>query len=40
VTLDKPVPVLIPYGAAIVIENGEVCFFDDGYEQDAPLSDP
>lgn len=35
--LDKPIPVLIVYGTAVVMENGEVRFFDDIYGQDAAL---
>ena len=37
VNLEKPIPVLILYGTAIVTENGEVRFFDDIYEYDAEL---
>ena len=29
VNLNKPIPVLIVYGTAVVRESGEVCFFDD-----------
>ncbi len=37
VNLDKPIPVLILYGTAIVREDGEACFFDDIYGHDAAL---
>jgi murein L,D-transpeptidase YcbB/YkuD len=37
VTLDKPIPVLIVYATAVVLENGEVRFFDDIYKQDTAL---
>ena len=37
VSLAKPVPVLIVYATAIVLENGEVHFFDDVYGHDAVL---
>jgi murein L,D-transpeptidase YcbB/YkuD len=37
VNLDKPVPVLIVYATAVVLENGEVHFFDDIYGHDAAL---
>lgn len=37
VNLDKPIPVLILYGTAIVTEDGETCFFDDIYGHDAAL---
>jgi L,D-transpeptidase YcbB len=37
VNLDRPIPVLIFYGTAVVGENGEVCFFDDIYGHDASL---
>jgi len=37
VSLAKPVPVLIVYATAIVLENGEVHFFDDVYGYDAVL---
>ena len=37
VTLPKPVPVLIVYGTAVVMEDGEVQFFHDIYGQDAAL---
>jgi len=37
VTLDKPIPVLIVYGTAVVMEDGEVRFFDDIYGHDAAL---
>lgn len=38
VKLDKPVPVLIVYGTAVVMEDGEVRFFDDIYGQDVALA--
>ena len=37
VNLDRPIPVLIVYATAIVLEGGEVRFFDDIYGQDAQL---
>lgn len=37
VSLRKPIPVLIVYGTAVVMENGEVHFLDDIYGQDAVL---
>jgi murein L,D-transpeptidase YcbB/YkuD len=37
VSLAKPVPVLIVYATAIVLENGDVHFFDDVYGHDAVL---
>jgi L,D-transpeptidase YcbB len=37
VNLKNPIPVLILYGTAIVLENGEVQFFDDIYGYDADL---
>jgi len=37
VDLERPVPVLIVYGTALVMENGEVHFFRDIYGQDALL---
>ena len=37
VSLDKPIPVVIVYGTAVVMEDGEVRFFDDIYGQDAAL---
>jgi murein L,D-transpeptidase YcbB/YkuD len=37
VSLTKSVPVLIVYATAIVLENGEVHFFDDVYGHDAVL---
>jgi murein L,D-transpeptidase YcbB/YkuD len=37
VGLAKPVPVLIVYGTAVVMEDGEVRFFRDIYGQDAAL---
>ena len=33
----KPIPVLIVYGTAVVMEDGEVRFFDDIYRHDAAL---
>jgi L,D-transpeptidase YcbB len=38
VNLDKPIPVLIVYATAVVLENGEVHFFDDIYGHDAALA--
>ena len=35
--LEPPVPVLIVYGTALVMEDGEVHFFRDIYGQDALL---
>jgi len=37
VNLDKSIPVLILYGTAMVMEDGEVHFFDDIYGHDAAL---
>jgi L,D-transpeptidase YcbB len=37
VKLDKPIPVLILYGTAVVTEDGEVRFFQDIYGYDAEL---
>lgn len=37
VNLKKPVPVLIVYGTAVVMEDGEVHFLDDIYKQDLTL---
>lgn len=37
VKLDKPIPVLILYSTAVVMEDGEVRFFDDIYGHDAAL---
>ncbi len=37
VDLERPVPVLIVYGTAVVMEDGEVHFFRDIYGQDATL---
>jgi L,D-transpeptidase YcbB len=37
VKLDRPVPVLIVYGTAVVAEDGEVRFFKDVYGYDASL---
>jgi L,D-transpeptidase YcbB len=37
VKLDKPIPVLILYSTAVVMENGEVRFFADIYGHDAEL---
>lgn len=37
VNLDNPIPVLIVYGTAVALENGEVRFFDDIYGYDAEL---
>jgi murein L,D-transpeptidase YcbB/YkuD len=37
VALSKPIPVLIVYGTAVVMEDGEVRFFEDIYGHDAAL---
>lgn len=37
VSLQRPIPVLIVYGTAVVIEDGKVHFFDDIYGYDAIL---
>lgn len=37
VSLDRPIPVLILYSTAVVMEDGEVHFFDDIYGLDASL---
>lgn len=37
VNLNKPIPVLIVYGTAVVREGGEVFFFDDIYRYDVDL---
>jgi murein L,D-transpeptidase YcbB/YkuD len=37
VDLARPVPVLIVYGTAVVMEDGEVHFFRDIYRQDEAL---
>ena len=37
VAIAKPIPVLIVYGTAVVMEDGEVRFFDDVYGRDAEL---
>ncbi len=37
VAIPKPIPVLIVYGTAVVMEDGEVRFFDDVYGLDAEL---
>ena len=39
VTLDTPIPVLIVYATAVVLDHGEVRFFDDIYGQDAQLEE-
>ena len=39
VPLDKPIPVLIVYATAVVLDNGETHFFDDIYGRDAQLSE-
>ena len=39
VNLDKPIPVLIVYGTAVVREDEEVFFFDDIYGHDAALAE-
>jgi len=38
VNLDRPIPVLIVYATAVVLESGEVRFFEDIYGLDAQLS--
>ena len=38
VKLGRPIPVLILYGTAVVMEDGEVHFLDDIYRQDAGLA--
>ena len=35
--LGRPIPVLIVYGTAVVLGNGEIHFFDDIYGLDAQL---
>jgi murein L,D-transpeptidase YcbB/YkuD len=37
VKLDRPIPVLILYSTAVVMEDGELRYFDDIYGQDATL---
>jgi murein L,D-transpeptidase YcbB/YkuD len=37
VSVLKPIPVLIVYGTVVVMEDGEVRFFDDIYGHDAAL---
>ena len=37
VRLERPIPVLILYSTAVVMEDGEIHFFDDIYGQDAAL---
>ena len=39
VSLDRPIPVLIVYATAVVLESGEVRFFEDIYGQDAQLEE-
>jgi murein L,D-transpeptidase YcbB/YkuD len=39
VELQRPIPVLIVYGTAVVMENGEVRFFRDIYHQDSVLAE-
>jgi murein L,D-transpeptidase YcbB/YkuD len=39
VNLDKPIPVLIVYGTAVVRDDGQVQFFDDIYGHDAALEE-
>src|SRR5665213_3082125 len=39
VKLSQPIPVLIVYATAVVLENGEVRFFEDIYGQDAKLEE-
>ena len=38
IRVDQPIPVLIVYATAVVLESGEVRFFDDIYGQDAQLA--
>lgn len=38
VTLDRPIPVLIVYATAVVLENGEVRFLEDIYGEDKQLA--
>ena len=37
VTLGEPIPVLILYSTAVVMENGEVRFYEDIYKHDVAL---
>jgi L,D-transpeptidase YcbB len=37
VDLDKPIPVVVVYGTAVVMEDGEIRFFNDIYGQDVAL---
>ena len=37
VKLARPIPVLIVYGTAIILDDGVVRFYDDLYRQDAAL---
>jgi L,D-transpeptidase YcbB len=39
VTLDRPIPVLIVYATAVVLQSGEVRFFEDIYGLDAQLAE-
>ncbi|HTR37867.1 MAG TPA: L,D-transpeptidase family protein [Bryobacteraceae bacterium] len=39
VNLDRPIPVLVVYGTAVVIPNGDVHFFDDIYGHDKSLEE-
>lgn len=39
VTLDRPIPVLIVYATAVVLQSGEARFFEDIYGQDAQLEE-
>ena len=39
VNLDQPIPVLVVYGTAVVISNGEVHFFEDIYGHDKSLEE-
>ena len=39
VNLDRPIPVLVVYGTAVVISNGDVHFFDDIYGHDKSLEE-
>ena len=37
VKIEEPIPVLILYSTAVVMEDGEVRFYEDIYEHDSPL---
>lgn len=39
VNLESPIPVLVFYGTAVVLEDGEVRFFEDIYKHDAELKE-